>query len=90
MKRRIPLAYRMQPRSYYGGPLNIPAEEYGDFPDRSKNDAPAGRQNAEDAIHPERPAGASTTPVDSAKKTVVMPARGRRSKNIKWKRRKKK
>lgn len=74
MSDKIPADYRDYPTAYVGQVKKHPAEEYGDFPDRSKNDAPAGRQDANDALDVDKPAGMSTTPVEQKKKNIVKPA----------------
>lgn len=77
MSENLPIDYRDYPTAYVGQPKRHPSQEFGDFPDRSKPDAPARRENAEDALDADRPAGASTTPVsDTPKKTIVWKARG--------------
>lgn len=75
MSDKIPSDYRDYPRAYVGQPKRHPAEQYGDMPDMSKPDAPAGRADANDSLDSERPSGASTTPVAVKKKTIVWKAR---------------
>ena len=72
MKDDLPVDYRDPPKAYVGQPRRSPAQEFGDFPDRSKPDAPARRENAEDALDADRPAGASTTPVGPTKKKIIV------------------
>lgn len=74
MSDKLPVDYRDYPTAYVGQPLRAPAEEYGDFPDRAKADAPAGRQDANDALDYQRPSGAATTPELVGQPIVVMPA----------------
>lgn len=78
MNDKLPEDYRDYPSAYVGQPRRSPAEEYGDFPDRSKADAPAGRQNAEDSVpgNKSRPSGSETTPIGFGnKKKIVWRAR---------------
>ena len=76
MNEKLPADYRDYPTAYIGQPKRAPAEEYGDFPDRSKNDAPAGRKDASDALDADKPVDMSATPVGRKKKTIVWRARG--------------
>jgi hypothetical protein len=71
----LPVDYRDYPKAYIGQPKRAPAEEYGDFPDRSKPDAPAARQDADDALDANRPSGMRTAPIKTKKKKIVWRAR---------------
>ena len=76
MNDKLPVDYRDYPTAYVGQPKRAPAEEYGDFPDRAKDNAPSGRKDANDALDADVPSGMSTTPVEKTKKTIVWRAQG--------------
>lgn len=69
MPDKLPVDYRDYPKAYVGQPKRAPAEEYGDFPDRSKNDAPSGRS--------ESPEEKGTPAVVEKKRSVVWRAKAR-------------
>ena len=73
MNDKLPVDYRDYPTAYVGQPRRFPSEEYSDF-DRANPDAPSGRKDANDALDPDRPSGASTTPIGEGRIIVVMPA----------------
>ena len=80
MSDKLPSDYTDYPRAYVGQPKRSPSDDFSTFRDPSKPDCAPGRQNAEDALDPDKPAGqgGSGSPVPVGKRRRVI--RWRRAK----------
>lgn len=78
----LPRDYRDYPSAYSGQPKRNVSDDYSTWHDLNNPDIAPGRQNAEDALDPDKPAGMGSSPAPVGQKPHVIP----KKRVIRWKR----